>query len=152
MTDRPSRLLKGLGLDLARRIDADCRRFEADWRQGRHPRIENYLVEVPDEGRPALKAELKDLEREAAQVEVGGRVRPSGSDSEAPTIAEFTHRTDPLPSLDDEAKVNTGRQCREARLAPSVRRHRSSFCEAPAVPSLGSSYTPRQNPADGAVH
>jgi hypothetical protein len=64
MTDRPSRLLEGLGLDLARRIDADCRRFEADWRQGRHPRIENYLVEVPDEGRPALKAELKDLERE----------------------------------------------------------------------------------------
>jgi hypothetical protein len=30
--------------------------------------------------------------------------------------------------------------------------HRSSFREAPAVPSLGSSSTPRQNPADGAVH
>ena len=67
MTDRPSRLLEGLGLDLARRIDADCRRFEADWRQGRHPRIEDYLVEVPDEGRPALKAELEDLERELRQ-------------------------------------------------------------------------------------
>ena len=67
MTDRPSRLLEGLGLDLARRMDADCRRFEADWRQERHPRIEDYLVEVPDEGRPALKAELEDLERELRQ-------------------------------------------------------------------------------------
>ena len=57
MSDRPSHNLEGLGVELARRMDEDCRRFEADWRQGRHPRIEDYLVEVPDEGRPALKAE-----------------------------------------------------------------------------------------------
>ena len=66
MSDRPSHNLEGLDIGLARRIDAVCRRFEADWRPGRHPRIEDYLVEVPDEGRPALKAELGGLERELA--------------------------------------------------------------------------------------
>ena len=62
MTDRPSRLLEGLGLDLARRMDADCRRFEADWRQERHPRIEDYLGEGSLEGQPALRAELESRE------------------------------------------------------------------------------------------
>jgi len=54
-------------IDATRRIDIVSRRFEADWRQGRHPRIEDYLVEVPDEGRPALKAELEALDRELRQ-------------------------------------------------------------------------------------
>jgi hypothetical protein len=30
MSDRPSHNLSGLNIDLARRIDAICRRFEAD--------------------------------------------------------------------------------------------------------------------------
>ena len=34
-------------------------------------------------------------------------------------------------------------------LVPFVRRHRSSFCEAPGVPSLGSSCTSRQHLGDG---
>ena len=34
MTDRPSHNLDGLEIDLARRIDGVCRRFEADWRRG----------------------------------------------------------------------------------------------------------------------
>ena len=37
-------------------------------------------------------------------------------------------------------------------LRASVRRRRISFFEATAVPSLGSSYTPRQDPAGGPVH
>ena len=53
MSDRPSHNLGGLDIDLARRIDEVCRRFEADWREGRQPRIEDYLADVPDEGRPA---------------------------------------------------------------------------------------------------
>ena len=64
MSDRPSHNLDGLDIDLARRIDEVCRRFEADWREGRQPRIEDYLGDVPDEGRPALRAELEALERE----------------------------------------------------------------------------------------
>ena len=34
MSDRPSHNLGGLDIDLARRIDEVCRRFEADWRAG----------------------------------------------------------------------------------------------------------------------
>ena len=52
MTDRPSHNLDGLDIDLARRIDEVCRRFEADWRAGaRHP-LEDYLAEVPGEPTP----------------------------------------------------------------------------------------------------
>jgi len=40
MSDEPSHNPDRLDIDLARRIDAVCRRFEADWRQGRQPRIE----------------------------------------------------------------------------------------------------------------
>jgi hypothetical protein len=56
--------LDGLDLQMARRIDDVCRRFEADWRQGRQPRIDDYLVEALDEERPALRAELEALDRE----------------------------------------------------------------------------------------
>ena len=34
MSDRPSHNLEGLDVELARRIDGVCRRFEADWRAG----------------------------------------------------------------------------------------------------------------------
>ncbi len=56
MSDRPSHNLDGLDINLARRIDEVCRRFEADWQEGRQPRIDDYLGDVPDEGRPALRA------------------------------------------------------------------------------------------------
>jgi len=61
MSDRPSHNLGGVDIDMARRIDEACRRFEADWRQGRQPRIEDYLVDVSQSGRPALRAELEAL-------------------------------------------------------------------------------------------
>jgi hypothetical protein len=64
MSERPSENLGGLDIDMARRIDEVCRRFEADCRDGRQPRIEDYLVEVFPEGRPALQAELEALDRE----------------------------------------------------------------------------------------
>src|ERR1700728_361187 len=43
---------------LARRLDAICRRCEADRRADRRPSIDDYLADVPDEGRSALRAEL----------------------------------------------------------------------------------------------
>jgi len=69
MSDQPSHNLGDLDVDLARSIDEVCRRFEAEWRQGRQPRIEDYLVGVPEEGRPALRAELTALEGELPQSE-----------------------------------------------------------------------------------
>jgi hypothetical protein len=41
MNELPSHNLDGLDIDLARRIDEICRRFEADRRAGRRPRIED---------------------------------------------------------------------------------------------------------------
>ena len=69
MSDQPWSGLDRLDIDLARRLDAICRRFEADWRAGRQPRIEGYVVDVSHEGRPALRAELEALERELSSSE-----------------------------------------------------------------------------------
>jgi WD40 repeat protein/tetratricopeptide (TPR) repeat protein len=54
----------GLDIELVRRIDAVCRRFEADWRDGKHPRVDDFLTDLPAEARPALRAELEALVRE----------------------------------------------------------------------------------------
>jgi WD40 repeat protein len=56
--------LSGFDIELVRRIDAACRRFEADWRQHRQTRVEDYLAELPDEGRAAARVELEALARE----------------------------------------------------------------------------------------
>jgi hypothetical protein len=47
MGDRPSHNLDGLDIDLARRIDAICRRFEADRRGRRQPWVKESLALVP---------------------------------------------------------------------------------------------------------
>jgi len=111
MSDQPSDNLDGLDIDMARRIDEVCRRFEADWREGRQPRIEDYLVEIPHEGRPALRAELEALERElrpseetVARPETGPPTAPEpqtapnpSTIAEAATIAPGTPPTIPIP-------------------------------------------------------
>ncbi len=97
MSDRPSHNIDGLGIDLARRIDEVCRRFEADWREGRQPRIDDYLVDVSHEGRAALRAELEALEHELrASDETVGR-----PESGSPTVPEPC--TTPNPSTVAEA-------------------------------------------------
>src|SRR5437868_6852601 len=50
--------------ELVGRIDAVCDRFEADWRAGRAPRIEDYLGDLAGAGRWALLRELLMLEVE----------------------------------------------------------------------------------------
>jgi WD40 repeat protein len=120
MSEQPSQNLGDLDVGLARRIDAVCRRFEADWREGRQQRIEGYLDDVPDEGRPALRAELGALERELRQPEetvvrpeAGHSAAPepetapnSSTIAEAPTIAPRPSPTSPVldaaPSSVDE--------------------------------------------------
>src|SRR5262249_7719849 len=46
------------------RVDAACRSFEAAWKRGPRPRIEDHFDAVGPPGRPALLAELIALERE----------------------------------------------------------------------------------------
>jgi hypothetical protein len=67
MSDQPGSNLGGLDIGLARRIDEVCRRFEAAWQEGHQPRVDDYLVDVLEEGRPALRAELSALECELRQ-------------------------------------------------------------------------------------
>jgi len=112
MSDQPSHNVGGLDIDLARCIDEVCRRFEADWRAGRQPRIEDYLVDVSNEGQPALRAELEALERElrpsnetVARPDAGPPTAPepqtapnSFAIAEAPTIAPVTPPISPMPS------------------------------------------------------
>src|SRR4051812_12427315 len=49
---------------IAGRVDAACDRFEKSFRQGRRPRIEDYLVGVEDSERHLLLRELVALEAE----------------------------------------------------------------------------------------
>jgi len=122
MSEQPSHNLGGLDIDVARRIDAVCRQFEADWRRGRQPLVEDYLVDVPDEARPALRAELEALERELhrsqetiAHYEASSATNPepgatSASIGDAPTLAPGTRDTLPLtvvapPAIHEDATL-----------------------------------------------
>ena len=51
-----------LPLSLERQLNAACDRFEAAWRAGTRPRIEDFLTDCPGPGRGALLAELLALE------------------------------------------------------------------------------------------
>ncbi len=88
--------LDGLDIELARRIDAACRRFEADWRAGKRPAIGDYFNEVPEEGRIALRIELEALERELGQADE--TIDPSG-----PPTAPIPGLAD--PSVHEDATV-----------------------------------------------
>ncbi len=105
MRDQPSDNLSGLSLGLARRIDEVCRRFEAEVREGRQKRIDDYLVDVPDEGRPALRAELEALDRElhpsehtVANREAGPPTEPDPRPAPNPSTIAWAQTIAPGPA------------------------------------------------------
>ncbi len=76
-----------IDLALARRIDAICRRYEADWRAARSPSIAEYLGDVPEAGRQALRRELEALDREIRETVE----QPTDPDRPpAPAVAEMS--------------------------------------------------------------
>ena len=86
-----------LDINVARRIDAICRLFEADWRRGRQPRIEDYMAELSDEGQASLRVELEALEQE---LRSSVKAVPRGENdaaAEAPTLAHAESRTHLIP-------------------------------------------------------
>ena len=108
MSERSSQKLGDLDIELARQIDVICRRFEADWRAGHQPRVDDYEGELSEEARAALRAELIALERELRPADET-IVRPGASSataaeprmatpsaSEAPTIAPAPPPTVPM--------------------------------------------------------
>jgi hypothetical protein len=82
------------------RVDKACDHFEAAWRVGRAPRIEDYLAAAEEADRPALRDELLTLVRELRQSEptgAGSETLPVSTGAAAPTLAPGMAPTLPLP-------------------------------------------------------
>ncbi len=70
---------------LTRLGDAACDRFEAAWRAGQRPRLEEYLAAVPEPQRPALLRELLLLEIDYRRL-AGERPTPEEYLARFPTL------------------------------------------------------------------
>ncbi|MHC5538269.1 hypothetical protein ACYOEI_08575 [Singulisphaera rosea] len=110
MSERSSANAHGFGTELARRIDAVCRRFEGDWRSGRSPVRGDYLGEVPEVARRALEAELVGLQDELRRVDETLARIESSPITKAATFAPASPPTILIPGLanplvDEEATV-----------------------------------------------
>ena len=92
----------------ARRIDAACDRFEAAWRAGQDPRIEDFLDAAAEAERPALLRELITLEVELRR----GR-------GEHPTPGEYRDRFPGQISVVDAALAETALRPGSSRPRPS---------------------------------
>jgi len=86
-------------IQVARQVDAICRRFEADWRAGQRQLIGDYVGDVAEAGRLTLHAELEALERELRQGDETAGGREPGSVAEAATIAPVSPPTSPIPGM-----------------------------------------------------
>src|SRR5207302_1676965 len=58
-----------LPLSVAERVDAACDRFEAEWRAGRRPRVEDYVAAAPAADREPLRAALLAVEAELVSTD-----------------------------------------------------------------------------------
>jgi WD40 repeat protein len=107
MSEQPDSNLRNLDIDLALRVDAICRQFEADWQNGRQVDIAVYLSQVPELGRTALRAELEAVLHElrmsdGTQTDLATRTRQRRSKAaEQQTIG--TERPAKQPTRSDES-------------------------------------------------
>jgi eukaryotic-like serine/threonine-protein kinase len=94
----------------ALRIDEACARFEAAWRAGQRPRIEEVVAEAAEPGRPALLRELIALEAELRRAR-----------KERPTPEEYRDRFPEQAGVVDAVFAETalGPESRRPRLNPS---------------------------------
>jgi hypothetical protein len=82
-----------------RQIDAVWRRFESDCRAGKSPEIADYLGEVPEVVRSALRCELIGLEQELRRSDETSARLASGPIAGAANIAPASLPTAPIPGL-----------------------------------------------------
>jgi hypothetical protein len=99
MREQANDNLGGLDLELVRRIDTVCRRFESDYRAGKSPVIADYLGEVPEAGRSALRSELIGLEQQLRRSDETSARPDSGPIADAATTAPASSPTAPTPRL-----------------------------------------------------
>jgi tetratricopeptide (TPR) repeat protein len=64
MTDENTEDLGALDAETARRIDTVCRQFEADWKAGHRPSIDQYVEDFPQDCLDRLRAALLALARD----------------------------------------------------------------------------------------
>ncbi|HEY7327683.1 MAG TPA: protein kinase [Gemmataceae bacterium] len=79
-------------LSIAQRVDAACDRFEAEWKAGHRPRVEDYLAAAPQSDREPLRQALTGLllelqGRGAADTSASGSSVRSGDKPPIPTAA-----------------------------------------------------------------
>ena len=86
-------------LSAQERVVRACDRFEAAWRGGQRPRIEDHLAEVPEPERPALLRELLALELELRRGE-----RPDPQEYRD----RFPDRVELVAAAFEETELRTG--------------------------------------------
>jgi hypothetical protein len=80
-------------LSVAERVDAACDHFEAAWKAGRQPRVDDYLAAAPESDREELRQALLALELElqgrgeADTSVTRSSVRSDGQPTPARTVA-----------------------------------------------------------------
>jgi hypothetical protein len=78
------RRFEDLPLDLMRRVDAACDRFETALRSGAAPRVDDYLGSVPDSARLVLLGELLPLSGRSGSLVSSRGVPRRARDSSLP--------------------------------------------------------------------
>ena len=86
-----------------RRVDRACAQFEADLKAGKSPKIEDFLLLVPEVDRPALKRELLAIEAELAAAEAPGSSQEKQSLTET-AASQPGESESPKPASDCPAR------------------------------------------------
>jgi serine/threonine-protein kinase len=94
--ERPSR--STLSFTKAAHVDALCDRFEADWRAGRRPSIQEVIAEITEPTRTALLGEL-------LTIEVAWRRRNGEQPVPPAYVAQFPQDTELVESAFDKAET-----------------------------------------------
>ena len=74
---------------LAARVDEVCDRFEADWKAGRQPRLDDYLAGASGAERTALARELLRVEAHYRQRAAAGNGEPAHGRNDVPAVAGY---------------------------------------------------------------
>ena len=64
MADKPSPMNQTISLSAAERHDRLCDEFEKAWNDGKKPRIEDFLQQVPLDEQPALLCSMAKVEKD----------------------------------------------------------------------------------------
>jgi hypothetical protein len=83
--------------DAANRVEEICKRFEADWRRGERPVIDEYLAQAEPDQRDSLRQKLFDLH---SSLVAAGDESESQREHES-AIETVTLRDRPLPATSD---------------------------------------------------